>query len=286
MAPPSSPGTAPAAGASKPKGKKRKVRIRGEKPRYLKVWRQEERAPEVRLGRGRTRPLDILPKASADNAIPRKFRELMAAKAALGEKEARKKEKRGGGVGVGAKAGPAVVVTSRTTDTGIHGGKSAGNDTGKATGKDGGKGDKAKKKKGAGVKDVGIVKPGKKASEKRQSAREIVIESTRMNSHQHAKKKAFHARREERAAERKEKAKKRRRRARRGDDVSDTDSDVEEDGESDDGEWEKEKMERFRRRRRDAADEKAPVVRGFGAKAQAQAPPKLQTVVTRHRQRK
>jgi hypothetical protein len=90
--------------------------------------------------------------------------------------------------------------------------------------------------------------------QERKTTRQIVIETVRKNSHQHVKKKAYHAKREERAAARKERRKHRRRR---------TGSD------SDDGV----RVER--------AGPAAPP--GFSSRAQAQAPPKLNPVIKRHR---
>lgn len=101
--------------------------------------------------------------------------------------------------------------------------------------------------------------------QKRKTTRQIVIETVRKCSHQHEKKKAFHAKREERAVARKQKRKRRRRQS-----VIDSDdyiSSGDEGGEATHG---------------DVHTRHESHV-GFSSKAQAQAPPRLQAVVQRHR---
>lgn len=240
--------------------KKKRKRVRGEKPRFLKVSRQDERAPDVRLGRGRTRQLDIKPKPSAEDAVPRKFRALLAAKAALQQRDEHRQNP--------AAAGARPLLFGATTSAAV------------AKSSAGQRGVQGKAK--SDEKLIAKIGDGKaQPARKRQTAKEIIIETTRKNSHQYAKKKAYHARREEHAAERKEKRKRRRRRARRGDDDSDTESGMSEDGGEPEGPL----------RRRAQATPRNEAGRGnraveFGSKVQAQAPPKLQAVVTRHRHKR
>jgi hypothetical protein len=189
------------------KKKKKKGRVRGEKPRQRVVLRQDDRPAEVNLGRGRTRELDVAPKRSSENAMPRRMRALLAAKASL---EAKAK----------ATASVPQFIPVKAV-------KAAGS-TGAAA------------------------KPA--TQENRKTTRQIVIETVRRNSRQHEKKKAFHAKREERAAAKKEKRKHRRRRS-NADDYEISDDDV----------------------------VAGSAQSGFTSQAQAQAPPRLDAVVKRHK---
>jgi hypothetical protein len=169
---PSSPSQCKSKPASKPR---RKKRVRGEKPRMRSVLRQYERPAQVNLGRGRTRALDVAPKRTAENAVPRRLRALLAAKAKL---EMSLEGKDAILVGRGLRRGS----ESRNND---HTGP--------------------KEKSSESQK-----KPNALEAPKRMTRKEILIQSVRQNSHQVEKKRAYYAKKAERADLRKERRKRRR----------------------------------------------------------------------------
>lgn len=186
--------------------KKKKLRVRGEKPRERSVLPQHERAAEVSFGRGRVRQLDLKPSRNAEMAVPRRMRALFAAKAAIEAKAAAAAAPLVSAVNVRAAAsGSAVARGSEVREV---------------------RGEKMQKSNGGVSSAAGEEEISLAVKEKRKTARQIVVEAVRKNSHQHGKKKAYYERREARAIAKKERAKLRRRKRKAGD--SDSDIDVEE----------------------------------------------------------
>jgi hypothetical protein len=186
------PVTGAPASKSKPRKKKR---VRGEKPRERTVLRQYERPAELRLGRGRTRALDVAPTRTAETAVPRRLRALFAAKARI---EKQSSDRQILSISARRVSGPAVVEN--------------GDDQKSARG-------------GAHLSKVNHGKSVKPL--RRMSRNEILIQSVRKNSHQVEKKRAYFAKKAERAQLRKE----RRKRKRSGHDSDSSDpADSESDG--------------------------------------------------------
>lgn len=131
------------------------------------------------------------------------------------------------------------------------------------------------------AKDPTVPMKKKAPVAKRKSNRELVIETVKKTTRQYEKKKAFHAKREERAAAAKEKKKRRRRESKVGSAVEEGFSEDEEQDDFTDS-----TVGRSRGRNSHSKNNTTgPVATGFTSRAQAQAPPKLNSIVERHQRR-
>jgi hypothetical protein len=138
------------------------------------VLRQYERPAEVNLGRGRTRALDVAPKRTAEAAVPRRLRALLAAKAKL---ETSAHGQNAVLVGRGFRLGSEANSQDNTASKGQH----------------------TENRKHTSASET----------PQRMTRKEILIQSVRQNSHQVEKKRAYFAKKAERADRRKERRRRR-----------------------------------------------------------------------------
>lgn len=169
--------------ASDVKGKRRK-KSHGNKPRSKKLLTQSEQPPDKLLTGGKWRELDIAPSPNAGEVVPRKLRNLLAAKVAIEAKGFRKSKS------LTAKNG-----LERNCEFEYNCNISGRQKCQSQCATD--------RKSGSASVKSSDASPGLK----KQQLRQLVVRTIRKNSHQYEKKKSYYARRDARALERKRRRK-------------------------------------------------------------------------------